>query len=190
MAHKLPNELWQRIFIFASASNDNKPLLWLDGRRVSKQLFSTTIDCGITRIPDFETSIKTYMLIYQKRKRNAWRKAILFYLGADKDAREEGGTFDVPHWGLELYDRPASLEKQTKGPEDEGQNDNGNECRIINDTELPDFTFDSEKHEISFNWIEVSSKLFAEEAEMSKRNRVSEQSLKDTARSLESSTRP
>jgi hypothetical protein len=84
---------------------------------------------------------------YELKKRYAWRTGLEWYLGADPDAREEGGRFDLP---------PHQIRIKSKA----------------NDTELPNLEFDVLKREFSFEWEVMFDHFYGEAARQEKRDHV------------------
>jgi hypothetical protein len=84
---------------------------------------------------------------YELKKRYAWREGLEWYLGADRDAREEGGRLDLP---------PHQIRIKSKA----------------NDTELPNLEFDVLKMEISFEWEGMFGHFYGEAARQEKRDHV------------------
>ncbi|KAK5724383.1 hypothetical protein LTR15_004428 [Elasticomyces elasticus] len=97
--------------------------------------------------------------MYNQSKYGTWRSNINRYVGASPSAHAKGGCFDRPPWEVDEH---------------------VDNSEILNDTELPGFIFDAERIEISFDWVLAFSKLFAEVAELTKRDKVSERDVKDS----------
>ncbi|KAK4892409.1 hypothetical protein LTR27_009065 [Elasticomyces elasticus] len=114
---------------------------------------------------------------YERSKYGTWRTNIDHYLGADARACAKGGRFDRPPWVLLLAFPPR--EDDCWG-QVQREDEHVDESETLNDTELPGFTYDDENCEISFNWVLAFSKLFAEAAELTKRDKVSERDIKES----------
>ncbi|KAK5736651.1 hypothetical protein LTR17_007308 [Elasticomyces elasticus] len=115
--------------------------------------------------------------MYERSKYGTLRRNINRYLGADAGASTGGGRFDRPPWVILLAFPPQ--EDECWG-EVQREDEHLDTSETINDTELPGFTADIENREISFDWVLTFSKLFAEAAELTKRDKVSEIDVKDS----------
>ncbi|KAK4958018.1 hypothetical protein LTR10_004443 [Elasticomyces elasticus] len=119
--------------------------------------------------------------IYDKKKYSKWSRRILWYMGANEDLRDEGGRFDMPPWVIRIMP-PMPDDGPRFEEENEEDSQHLDEDEIVNDTEIPEFTFDVDKCEISFNWIGTFTKLLSEEGELAKRQAQRSTNLQDQLR--------
>ncbi|KAK5725135.1 hypothetical protein LTR17_013248 [Elasticomyces elasticus] len=114
--------------------------------------------------------------ICAESKYSTWQRNIDGYLGNDADGLSPNRErFDRPPWAMLL-----SSSREDEYEYDEYLDvEHDDTSEILNDTELPGFSYDIEKREISFDWILAFSKLFAEAAESTRRDESSHRSAKN-----------
>jgi hypothetical protein len=86
---------------------------------------------------------------YERLKFNTWKDKIDKYLGADPDAKDEGGQSDLPRFDLPPHQIRIKFQ--------------------ANDTELPNLKYDFARREISFEWEAMFDSFYAEQALLKKR---------------------
>jgi hypothetical protein len=115
---------------------------------------------------------------YARSKYGTWSERITTYTGSEHDGTAaEGGRFSLPPWIIRMRVGATGgklLEHDVDGA-DEGLDDEQldelerNEANaIVNDTELPELIVDHEAHELSFNWVQMFSRLLAEAAQIAR----------------------
>ncbi|KAK3618756.1 hypothetical protein LTR22_026250 [Elasticomyces elasticus] len=114
--------------------------------------------------------------ICAESKYSTWQRNIDGYLGNDTGGLSPNRErFDRPPWAILL----SPLREDEYGYDEYLDVEHDDTSEILNDTELPGFSYDIEKREISFDWILAFSKLFAEAAELTRRDELSHRSAKN-----------